>query len=151
MTTAALARARALLDTPPTPPVPGQLTTDHQEQHMTTQPLGLNDLLASTPVPPGAEAYPAQITVFCDDCGDTVTADYVVHTGMRADERMTVARQHLTDNERWDCGAAGDLCPDCKGDEPGMCPACDTAAIERCVACGLCRCDSHEHCVRPTP
>ena len=117
---------------------------------MTDQPLGLNELLAATPVPPGTEAYPAQIGVYCDDCGITELHDYVVHTGMTKEQRLGVARRHLTDNEGWDCGAAGDLCPDCKGDEPGMCPACDTAAVERCTACGSCRCDRHDNCVRPT-
>lgn len=32
-----------------------------------------------------------------------------------------------------------------------MCPACDTTSIERCVACGSCRCDRHDDCVRPEP
>ena len=118
---------------------------------MTTHPLGLNELLAATPVPPGTEAYPTQIGISCDDCCAVECHDYIVHTGMTRDERVGVARQHLTDNAGWDCGAAGDLCPGCKGDEPGMCPACDTAAIERCVACGRCRCDTHEDCIRPTP
>jgi hypothetical protein len=36
-------------------------------------------------------------------------------------------------------------------DEDGMCPACDTTPIERCVACGLCRCDRHDTCARPDP
>ncbi|MFD9757984.1 hypothetical protein [[Kitasatospora] papulosa] len=118
---------------------------------MTTQPLGLDELLAATPVPPGTEAYPTQVGVSCDDCFAVELHDYVVHTGMTGDERLAVARQHLTVNAGWDCGAAGDLCPDCKGDEPGMCPACDTAVIERCVACSRCRCDTHESCIRPTP
>jgi hypothetical protein len=117
---------------------------------MTNQPLGLNDLLAATPVPPGTEAYPTQIGVYCDDCGLTVEHDYVVHTGMTRDERLAVARQHLMKNEHWDCGPAGDFCPTHKGDEPGMCPACDTAALERCTACGSCRCDTHENCTTPT-
>ncbi|MFJ8446861.1 hypothetical protein [[Kitasatospora] papulosa] len=54
--TAALARARALLDTPPTPPVPGQLTTDHQEQHMTETParvLALMSLMRDIEKPSG--------------------------------------------------------------------------------------------------
>lgn len=116
---------------------------------MTTQPLGLNALLASTPVPPGEEAYPSQIGIYCDDCSTTALGDYIVHTGMTQNERYDVARRHLTSNEGWDCGAAGDLCPDCKADEPGMCPACDTAAIERCTACNRCRCDRHDDC-QPT-
>lgn len=33
--------------------------------------------------------------------------------------------------------------------EDGMCPACDTTDLERCVACGSCRCDRHDSCVRP--
>ncbi|MEU4296414.1 hypothetical protein [Kitasatospora aureofaciens] len=32
----------------------------------------------------------------------------------------------------------------------GGCPACDTQHDEMCVACGSCRCDTHERCVRPT-
>lgn len=108
-----------------------------------TLPFSLADLNDDTSL------YPSQISVYCDDCGITVTHDYVVHTDMTRDQRLDVARTHLTDNEGWDCGAAGDLCPACKGDEPGMCPACDTAAIERCVGCGSCRCDTHETCVRP--
>ncbi|WP_190175418.1 hypothetical protein [Streptomyces nitrosporeus] len=113
---------------------------------MTTQPLGLNELLAAAPVPPGTEPFPAQLTVFCDECGETATHDYVVHTGMTRDDRLDVARQHLTGTEEWDCGTAGDYCPDCKSDEPGMCPACDTAATERCTICGSCRCDQHDEC-----
>lgn len=33
----------------------------------------------------------------------------------------------------------------------GGCPACDLEADEMCVACGLCNCDRHDACVRPTP
>lgn len=112
------------------------------------EPLGLNELLAATPVPPGAHPFPARITVFCDDRGETATGDYIVHTGMTRDDRLDVARRHLTENEGWDCGVAGDFCPDCKGDEPGMCPACDTAATERCTFCESCRCDRHDDCAR---
>ncbi|MFC8176555.1 hypothetical protein [Streptomyces sp. NPDC057325] len=116
---------------------------------MSDQPLSLPELLAATPVPPGAEAYPCQIGVYCDDCGLLELHDYVAHTGMTRDERLDAARKYLTEHKGWDCGTAGDLCPDCKADEPGMCPACDTAAIERCEACGKCRCDTHESCARP--
>lgn len=38
---------------------------------------------------------------------------------------------------------------DSEDDESGMCPACDTTALERCAACGSCRCDRHDDCVRP--
>jgi hypothetical protein len=31
----------------------------------------------------------------------------------------------------------------------GGCPACDTEREHMCVACGSCRCDTHEHCTRP--
>lgn len=34
-------------------------------------------------------------------------------------------------------------------DDDGMCPACDTTDLERCAACGSCRCDRHDNCVRP--
>ncbi|MEV2203701.1 hypothetical protein AB0E11_27595 [Streptomyces fradiae] len=118
---------------------------------MIDQPLGLTQLIAAAEaqLPDGVDAYPTQIGVFCDDCGLLSLHDYIVHTDMTRPERLQVARDHLTTNEGWDCGAAGDLCPDCKGDEPGMCPACDTAANERCVACGSCRCDRHDTCTRP--
>ncbi|TJZ41209.1 hypothetical protein FCH28_37625 [Streptomyces piniterrae] len=32
----------------------------------------------------------------------------------------------------------------------GGCPACDLEPDEMCVACGLCNCDRHDTCVRPT-
>lgn len=31
----------------------------------------------------------------------------------------------------------------------GGCPACDTEKDQMCVACGSCRCDTHETCTRP--
>lgn len=31
----------------------------------------------------------------------------------------------------------------------GGCSSCDTEKDEMCVACGSCRCDSHETCTRP--
>ncbi|MCB5168033.1 hypothetical protein LG634_24800 [Streptomyces bambusae] len=103
-------------------------------------PFSLADLNNDT------SPYPSLITVYCDLCGQAVTADYIVTPGMTSAERLGVARAHLNTEGQWDCGAAGDLCPACKGDEPGMCPACDTAAIERCGVCGSCRCDRHDSC-----
>lgn len=32
----------------------------------------------------------------------------------------------------------------------GGCPACDLEADQMCAGCGLCNCDSHETCVRPS-
>ncbi|MEV0915445.1 hypothetical protein AB0I93_14390 [Streptomyces sp. NPDC049967] len=83
-----------------------------------------------------------------DDC--TAFAISASFQPASREAQTTKLRKQLVE-DGWDCGAAGDLCPDCKGDEPGMCPACDTAAIERCVACDQCRCDTHENCIRPTP
>ncbi|MFE6103215.1 hypothetical protein ACFVQ4_25105 [Streptomyces laurentii] len=85
---------------------------------MPDQPLGLNELLtaADAQLPAGAESYPAQIGVCCDTCGFTAVHDYVVHTGMSREERLQVARDHLTSQEGWGCGPAGapgDFCPRC--------------------------------------
>jgi hypothetical protein len=38
-----------------------------------------------------------------------------------------------------------------EADDDGTCPACDTTVIERCAACGSCRCDRHDNCARPAP
>ena len=128
--TTALDRTCRALDTPPPPVIPGQLDlTQTLEPLMTTTTT--------------------QITCTGDDdC--TAFAISAAFQPVSREEQAAKLRMQLAE-DGWDCGAAGDLCPDCKGDEPGMCPACDTAAIERCVACGQCRCDTHETCIRPTP
>jgi len=60
------------------------------------------------------DAYPSQITVFCDACGQEVTGDYVVHEHMSRGERLGVARDHLRRAEGWTCDETGDYCPACK-------------------------------------
>ncbi|MFB4424835.1 hypothetical protein C5F59_027615 [Streptomyces sp. QL37] len=40
---------------------------------------------------------------------------------------------------------------DLETDLTGGCGLCDTEAIEMCAACGQCRCDTHEDCIRLTP
>jgi hypothetical protein len=66
------------------------------------------------PADPGPlKTFPIQIAVFCDVCGTEVVHDYVVHDLMTRDQRLGVARTHLTRNEGWSCTLAGDLCPGC--------------------------------------
>lgn len=60
-----------------------------------------------------SEAYPCQIGVFCDECGRTVSHDYLVHDGMTKAQQLQVARDHLTVNEGWSCTPDADLCPGC--------------------------------------
>jgi hypothetical protein len=75
--------------------------------------MGLNELLDAYGAPEGTEAYPDQMSVYCDECEITVTADYIVHTGMTKTERLAVARRHLVDYLGWSC-ADEDLCPACQ-------------------------------------
>jgi hypothetical protein len=56
--------------------------------------------------------YPSQITVFCDECGDEITADYLVPADSTSTDRLEIARDHLR-NHGWSCNKAGDYCPDC--------------------------------------
>jgi len=56
--------------------------------------------------------YPCQITVFCDECGDEVTADYLVPAGSTSADRLEIARKHLR-RHGWSCSGAGDYCPNC--------------------------------------
>jgi hypothetical protein len=65
-------------------------------------------LLATPP-----EAYPCQIGVNCDRCGVIASHDYLVHDAMTKAQRLRVARDHLTANERWSCTADADVCPRC--------------------------------------
>jgi len=57
--------------------------------------------------------FPIQIAVFCDRCGIDVRHDYVVHDLMTREQRLGVARSHLSRNEGWSCGTDGDFCPRC--------------------------------------
>jgi hypothetical protein len=57
--------------------------------------------------------YPAQIGVFCDNCGIQVEHDYTVDTSMGGTARLEVARTHLRDHEDWTCTEEGDFCPAC--------------------------------------
>lgn len=78
------------------------------------RPPTLDELLAASNPPEGAEAFPCQITVFCDECGVEETGDYVVHTGMNEYERLNVARRFLADYRGWTCGNDGDFCFTCE-------------------------------------
>jgi hypothetical protein len=75
-------------------------------------------ILLTTP----PEAYPSEIGVYCDECGLTVSHDYLVHEGMTKAQRLQVARDHLTANEGWSCTPDADLCPSCAADEREMTP-----------------------------
>lgn len=63
---------------------------------------------------PTGQQYPAQIGVFCDDCGTAVEHDYLVSDEMDQAQRFEVARTHLRETEGWQCDEAGDHCPACK-------------------------------------
>lgn len=76
------------------------------------RPPTLTELLAAHPTPEGAEAFPCQITILCDECGVEFTADYVVDTAMTKNERFDTARRHLVDYQGWSC-ADEDLCTTC--------------------------------------
>lgn len=58
-------------------------------------------------------AYPAQLTVYCDDCGLEVTGDYVVKDSDDGPTRYEYARTHLR-TQGWKCDNDGDLCPSCQ-------------------------------------
>jgi len=62
---------------------------------------------------PESGLYPSNITVFCDGCGYLATRDYLVREGDGVNARLAVARTLLRENERWQCDAYGDFCPDC--------------------------------------
>lgn len=54
--------------------------------------------------------YPCQVGIFCDRCGDTVEADYVVGANDAQPERFEIARAHLR-SVGWSCDGRGDFCP----------------------------------------
>jgi hypothetical protein len=62
---------------------------------------------------PDSPLHPSQIGVYCDDCGTTVKADYLVSTNMTKAERLEVARKHLR-AQGWRCDEFGDVCPSCE-------------------------------------
>ncbi len=62
--------------------------------------------------------FPLQIAVFCDQCGVEVRHDYVVHDLMTREQRLAVAREHMSRNEGWSCTTEGDYCPDHKPGAP---------------------------------
>lgn len=76
-------------------------------------PEFVSTMLRSTDTGPDAP-YPAAISVFCDDCGTTVTNDFVVSDRITKPERLELARNHLRNTARWSCTPAGDFCPTCK-------------------------------------
>jgi hypothetical protein len=61
---------------------------------------------------PHSPLYPSQIGVYCDECGTTTEADYLVSTEQTKAERLDVARQHLR-RQGWICDERGDYCPMC--------------------------------------
>jgi len=61
---------------------------------------------------PNDPRYPSQIGVYCDECGTTITADYLVSTEQTKAERLEVARAHLR-QDGWICDERGDYCPAC--------------------------------------
>lgn len=75
-------------------------------------------LTAAAALPAGAVVFPDQIVVFCDRCGTEAAHDYVVHDLMTREERLGVARAHLSADEGWSCTAYGDFCPACATTRP---------------------------------
>jgi hypothetical protein len=74
--------------------------------------------------------YPTQVGVFCDRCGDTVEADYLVGVDDDQAARFEIARGHLR-TVGWRCDAKGDLCPACI--TPAAAPA--TAPVNQDALC----------------
>lgn len=62
---------------------------------------------------PDSPLYPSEISVYCDDCGTTLTHDYMVDGRQSRPERLEVARTYLRDHEGWHCDELADLCPTC--------------------------------------
>lgn len=62
---------------------------------------------------PNSGLMPAQIGVFCDDCGATAERDYLVPEDSTQKGRFAIARAHLAKNEGWQCNQYGDFCPNC--------------------------------------
>ncbi|MFD0035563.1 hypothetical protein ACFVJK_46820 [Streptomyces sp. NPDC127172] len=85
-------------------------------------------LLATPP-----EAYPSRIGVYCDECGVTVSHDYLVHDAMTKAQRLQVARDHLVANEGWSCTPDADLCPTCA---PAAVP-CQSCTAGACTLCDV--------------
>lgn len=61
---------------------------------------------------PNDPRYPSCVSVFCDECGITVCADYLVHEDDDQATRFGYARAHLR-TLGWVCDKTGDYCPDC--------------------------------------
>ena len=59
---------------------------------------------------PMPDLMPDQITVFCDECGDLATRDYLVREDDGQKVRFAIARAHLSKNEGWRCDRRGDYC-----------------------------------------
>jgi hypothetical protein len=55
--------------------------------------------------------YPTQVGVFCDHCGDTHEADYLVDVEDDRRARFEVARAYLR-TQGWQCDEHGDYCPE---------------------------------------
>lgn len=62
--------------------------------------------------------YPCEITVFCDECGVEVTADYLVPAESTSADRLKIARAHLR-GQGWKCDLGGDWCPGCTNGATG--------------------------------
>ena len=70
--------------------------------------------IAAKARPAGPATFPLVIAVFCDTCGTEVRHDYIEHDLMTREQRLAVAREHMTRNEGWSCSAEGDYCPEHK-------------------------------------
>lgn len=60
------------------------------------------------------ETMPAEVTVFCDECGETETHDYLVPAGV---DSLAVARNWLSANKGWEITPHYDFCSMCAVEE----------------------------------
>ncbi|GAA0501153.1 hypothetical protein [Streptomyces olivaceiscleroticus] len=78
-------------------------------------PETISAILRSNDTSPEA-LYPAQIGVFCDDCGTVHEGDYLVNDLTTQPERFEIARAHLR-KQGWSCTEEADRCPECAAAE----------------------------------
>ncbi|MFM9681131.1 hypothetical protein [Streptomyces brasiliscabiei] len=64
---------------------------------------------------PDCPLYPSRICVFCDECGDEFTGEFMVSEEQTKTERLEVARAHMR-AQGWQCDRSGDYCPEHKAE-----------------------------------
>ena len=82
-----------------------------------------------------AQPMPAQLTIYCDDCGRTDTRDYLVSSADSAETKFGYARA-LLNRIGWRCDDGGDTCPRCLADEAD--PNRDPELVKTFFGCDWC-------------